>query len=306
MTSGEEAFIVLAEEMNFTRAASRMYISQQALSKHIQKLEEKYGTMLFQRKPKVRLTETGEALLEMLRRQSAMERDVANRISELEQGETGTITLGISASGLRTFGIGVFEKYHRMHPGVQLDIAAAVSRVLEEDLLHGRMDCVIAVDPEAHEEIRVEPLFQDALYLLVPEEIAAERSGSRTTADIETYADLPFVQNRQRSRTTGHINAFLDRKGINLRNIMTVSAYDVQLELCRNLHTAMFTSGSFVAFGETTILKDDMRALRVRGLDEKVTVCLLTDRNRIYTKCAEDFFAVVRETLSGMKLRLSV
>ena len=219
MTSGEEAFIVLAEEMNFTRAASRMYISQQALSKHIQKLEEKYGTMLFQRKPKVRLTETGEALLEMLRRQSAMERDVANRISELEQGETGTITLGISASGLRTFGIGVFEKYHRMHPGVQLDIAAAVSRVLEEDLLHGRMDCVIAVDPEAHEEIRVEPLFQDALYLLVPEEIAAERSGSSTTADIETYADLPFVQNRQRSRTTGHINAFLDRKGINLRNI---------------------------------------------------------------------------------------
>ena len=46
-----EYFLITVEEMNFTRAAGRLYISQQALSSHISRLEEEYGIRLFERKP---------------------------------------------------------------------------------------------------------------------------------------------------------------------------------------------------------------------------------------------------------------
>ena len=44
-----EYFVTLAEELNFTQAARKLYISQQALSKMISKLEEKLGIALFDR-----------------------------------------------------------------------------------------------------------------------------------------------------------------------------------------------------------------------------------------------------------------
>ena len=46
-----EYFLITVEEMNFTRAAGRLYISQQALSSHISRLEEEYGIRLFERRP---------------------------------------------------------------------------------------------------------------------------------------------------------------------------------------------------------------------------------------------------------------
>ena len=44
-------FLVTAEEMSITRAAKRLFISQQALSAHISNLEKEYGVPLFDRSP---------------------------------------------------------------------------------------------------------------------------------------------------------------------------------------------------------------------------------------------------------------
>lgn len=55
-------FMVCAEELNFTRAAKRLFISQQSLSNHIKKLEEEYGVLLFNRGTHITLTEAGSCL----------------------------------------------------------------------------------------------------------------------------------------------------------------------------------------------------------------------------------------------------
>jgi DNA-binding transcriptional LysR family regulator len=58
------AFVTVAEELNFTRAAERMHLAQQALSAQIRQLESRLGTKLFERTTrKVALTEAGELLL---------------------------------------------------------------------------------------------------------------------------------------------------------------------------------------------------------------------------------------------------
>ena len=56
-------FLITAEELNVTRAAERLYISQQALSSHIKRLEEEYQVQLFERRPSFHLTPEGEQML---------------------------------------------------------------------------------------------------------------------------------------------------------------------------------------------------------------------------------------------------
>ena len=58
-----EYFLTVAQELNITRAAERLYISQQALSQHISKLEGQYGVPLFVRKPQLDLSYAGKTLL---------------------------------------------------------------------------------------------------------------------------------------------------------------------------------------------------------------------------------------------------
>lgn len=62
-------FVTVAEELHFTRAAERLYVSQPALSKQIRALERQLRTELFRREPRgVTLTEAGTALLPHARR----------------------------------------------------------------------------------------------------------------------------------------------------------------------------------------------------------------------------------------------
>lgn len=62
------AFVAVAEELNFTRAADRLHLAQQALSTQIRQLEDRVGEQLLQRTTrKVELTAAGEAMLEHAR-----------------------------------------------------------------------------------------------------------------------------------------------------------------------------------------------------------------------------------------------
>lgn len=57
-------FLMVAEELNITRAAERLYISQQSLSNHISNMERELNVKLFTRSPKLALTYAGDLLVD--------------------------------------------------------------------------------------------------------------------------------------------------------------------------------------------------------------------------------------------------
>ena len=78
MTNGFKMFLLAAEELNFSRAAERAFVTQQCLSDHIKRLEEMYHVTLFQRKPRLQLTPEGHAMLRYLSRMQALEDSMIN------------------------------------------------------------------------------------------------------------------------------------------------------------------------------------------------------------------------------------
>ena len=86
MTNSEKLFLILAEELNFRRAAARAFLSQQGLSDHIRRLEECYGTPLFYRRPRVSLTPAGEAVQRTLQRVKNLESGLEAELAERRRG----------------------------------------------------------------------------------------------------------------------------------------------------------------------------------------------------------------------------
>ena len=92
-------FVAVAEELGFTRAAERLFISQPALSKQIRQLEEQLRVRLFERnKRSVTLTPAGKVLLpevrEVIQRWDQAQRAVADAVA----AEAAVLTVGLSSS----------------------------------------------------------------------------------------------------------------------------------------------------------------------------------------------------------------
>lgn len=87
-------FQELSKDLNMTRTAQRLYISQQTLSNHIHRLEQHYGCPLLYRKPTLSLTCAGEFVLSFAQVVRKEERNLEDILSDIEQQERGTLKLG--------------------------------------------------------------------------------------------------------------------------------------------------------------------------------------------------------------------
>src|SRR5271157_2792003 len=88
-------FSVLAETLNFHRAAERLHIAQPPLSVSIRKLEEEFGVKLFDRKTSgVKLTEAGRAALGDARRALFHAAEAARIARATALGTSGRLRIG--------------------------------------------------------------------------------------------------------------------------------------------------------------------------------------------------------------------
>lgn len=96
-------FVVLAEELHFTRAAERLHIEQAPLSRTIKELEEDLGILLFARDRRgTRLTRAGDVFLQDIRRLFAIYEQARSNVKALAAGYRGSLRIAISDGAIDT------------------------------------------------------------------------------------------------------------------------------------------------------------------------------------------------------------
>ena len=93
-------FVEVAKDLHITRTANRLYISQQSLSNHIQRLEKHYGVQLLKRKPTLQLTLAGEELLRFAEAMIQENANLTDRLFDIQQGERALLRFGASPGRL--------------------------------------------------------------------------------------------------------------------------------------------------------------------------------------------------------------
>ena len=114
-------FATLAEELNFSRAAERLHISQPPLTRQIQQLEQELGSRLFRRNTRgVELTPAGEALLQDARRILDMVDSAKDRACKLRLGQIGRLDVGVFGSAILNHIPRVLLEFRNRYPNVEI------------------------------------------------------------------------------------------------------------------------------------------------------------------------------------------
>jgi len=154
-------FVAVAEELNFSRAAGRMYLSQPALSQQIRKLERELGVALFDRtKNHVALTDAGLVLLEGARKVLVMVEQTAREAREVGGAEARHLRVGFPEYANHTPVADALQTFRRRYPYVELEEheTFTLQETLQQiDKLHrGTLDVGFMLRPERDDVLEVE------------------------------------------------------------------------------------------------------------------------------------------------------
>lgn len=158
-------FVALAEEQSFGRAASRVLISQPALSVQIRELETTLGTRLVERLPReLRLTRAGRDVLQRARAILAQIGDL-EQATRLQHGLAGRLTLGIIPTAAPYLLPSILTAIRAHDLTLDIRIREARTQPLLEALAHARIDATVVALPIEERGFGVVPLFEDRFVL---------------------------------------------------------------------------------------------------------------------------------------------
>lgn len=159
-----EYFMVLCEELHFTRAAEKIGIAQPSLSQQIRLLEHEIGTPLFDRVGKKNmLTEAGEALRQHGYNVFHELSQAHAKISELQGLKRGSLKVGALLTVVNYLLPPTLLAFHDKYPNVELSIQGLRTGDIINGLLHNELDLGIVSSPIEHEDLNVIPLYTDNL-----------------------------------------------------------------------------------------------------------------------------------------------
>jgi len=180
-----EYFLAAAEELNFSRAAQKLYITQQSLSNHIAKLEKDFGLPLFDRTPPMTLTPAGQSLLENARRMLDMRDQAQREINDIRDFRNGDLTIGITRARGAVILPLVLPDFHKTFPHVRLHLFEGTGQAVDEALFKGKIDLSLGFKPcHPPVEIHSEILCKEHSVILVPKAVLEECFDHQTQAEL--------------------------------------------------------------------------------------------------------------------------
>lgn len=210
-------FLVLAEDLSFSRSAAKLHISQQSLSAHIHKLETECGLQLFYREPPLRLTFAGEEFAKSAHVIMAEKEFLEKKLAGLLDCKQGNIAIGVPISRGTILLPRVLALFHQEFPNVKVHLVEGSTNDISEELLRGRTDLNLGFEIKDSERIESNKLYLERTKIVVPNSILETLPNYKDIAaapeplPLCTFASCPFISLHE-STLTGSVLSQIARK----------------------------------------------------------------------------------------------
>src|SRR5262245_10924345 len=160
------AFVVVADERSFSKAAKKLHRTQPAVSQAVRRLEDELGDRLFDRTSRGgALTEAGRLLRDHATRLLQLAGEAHAAVRELQQIRRGRVVIGANEAAVHSV-LPLVERFARQHPQAFVDVRRVRSRLMATELLERRLDFGVLTFQPADRGLQSVALGPDELVML--------------------------------------------------------------------------------------------------------------------------------------------
>jgi DNA-binding transcriptional LysR family regulator len=183
-------FHAVAKHRGYARAArEELFISQPAVSKHVQALEEELGTKLFTRVGKrLELTEAGVLVLQCAEQMHRLTEETRRAVRELQGLQRGTLRVGASMTAGTYLLPPSLAAFAQHYPGITLSLDFTNSQGVLTGMLDRKWDLGVAGSLADHPQLEMQPYYTDPMVLIVPPQHRLAMLSPVTLADLAQEA----------------------------------------------------------------------------------------------------------------------
>lgn len=215
----DTVFLLVAENLSFSKAAEVLHISQPAVSRHIRELEQRYDISLFERKGnRIYLTGAGERVYHAFKEIAQLYRNLDFEIGELHNVQSGEIMVGASSTISQYVIPRVMASFHKRYPHILLHLMSGNSFEMEQQLLDNRIDVALVENLSTQAGIRYRDFLHDELIVVAGKNSLYARRGTISKEDL---LQIPLVLREEGSGTLEVIRQLFIQHQIRFEDLNT-------------------------------------------------------------------------------------
>jgi DNA-binding transcriptional LysR family regulator len=227
----QEAVIALADELNYTRAANRLHITQSALTKQIRELEKSQKLHLFKRdKRSVTLTAAGEEFVREVRLAIHHAERAVHLARAVEDGAERVITVGHSPYIGHDLIAGLLAIDLPLYVSIKVRLESEFSVDLVQIVATGRVDLAIVTEAPVPHNLTTSPLSSAPLHAVLNEDDPLAQQESVSVRDLAGKAWLVFAK-RAHPLVYDRLFGIVEREGITVKEVQHILTAQESLPL---------------------------------------------------------------------------
>ena len=254
------AFVEVARQQNFARAAGALHVTQPAVSMQIRQLEDVVGLPLFERAGRTaRLTTSGEYFLVYVKRVFATLKEAEDTLARLRGLKGGRVVIGMVGTA-EHFLPRLLARFRAEHPGIEIRLQVGNREQLVQALLNNEVDLAVMGRAPQALAARAEPFAAHPLAVIASPAHPLARKRRLAAAALR---DEPFIVREAGSGTRAAMEQFFAEHGLAPPVIMEMTGNEtIKQAVLANMGLA-FLSLHTVA---RELARKELRVLDVRGL----------------------------------------
>ncbi len=294
-----QAFVQVAQNGSFTRAAEGLHLTQSTLTAQIQQLEEQAGLKLFDRTTRrVLLTAEGERFLPVAERLLS---DFDTALTDLQSRaelKEGHVSLAGSPSVVTRLLPAALPEFRRKHSGISVHIRDDSAGSLEQRVLNNEVDFAIAGNHSQQPDLEYRPVLRDRYGLVVTQNhpLAGEKQLDWAQVPDDDLlllsSDTGIRAQLERFSASGQVHINLDGARIEATNPAGLAAL-----IAQNLGVSVLP-----ALAADTHSFEQLRFIPLQKPQLEREICIITRRGRALSPAAAALLSSIREQLSRMRL----
>lgn len=294
-------FVAVADELNFSTAAEKLFISQQALSKHIAQVESHCGMPLFIRRPHVQLTQAGEILYQYATKLLVIDAEMNIALEDNRLLHRGRLSVGMSYARSRTLLPLVLPRFLSLYPDIDFNLTVDKADTMLTKLHSHDIDLFLGYNSTMQPAFESIDLGEDCLYMIIPRSLllgaTVEQPKTLEELDLSALNHAPFLLYPAGNSIRSLSDLMFKRYNITPKIVLESLDNELQVALSTRDVGITFAPRSILlsAKEKAIALPDNVVALPIPAQDFSRRMQILYCKDSYLSRAAKSFISICQD-----------